>query len=340
MRRIHAVLSVCLVLLLAVTLPAAASDCPDEGSGADGVAKFAENCECTDDAPVTTCNNEFVLTLLDIDRTLGLITYTYEVYRPLPGPEDIHRPELSYGVLGLDLDRFQMCLGERMTLSDLFVECAVDVLEEGMDCGLVIPDPKTQLEGMKFEGTLEDGMSGNVSLTLDENALAMGFEIAEDCVVVATQGETQDIQRVALVPGYACILGPVCVGEPPEFVCPRSQGFWKNHLSDWPVESLKLGDETYTMREAVILMKMPTRGDASIILARHLIAAKLNIENGANPAPADEIIEAADELLAKFRGRLPYGVRPFTDDGKEMLRYAATLDAYNNRWLTPNCMDW
>lgn len=342
MKKTYLALSICLIILLAATIPASAQTCPAEGSGADGVAEFAEGCRgCPDDGPVTTCNDEFTIELTGLDRdlVLGLVTYSYEVYRPLPGPEDIDRPDLNYGVLGLDLDRFQMCLGEDMTLSDLFVACNVDVLEEGMDCGLVIPDPKTQLEGMKFEGTLEDGMSVTVSLTLDENALALGHEIAEGCLVAATQAGDQDIQREdRRVPGYFCILGPVCVGEPAQFICPHSQGYWKNHLSAWPIDSITLGDKSYTKGEARAIMKTPTRGDASIILARQLIAAKLNVENGSNPAPMQETIDAADDLLATFARRLPLGVRAFTATGKEMLQFARVLDAYNNGWLTPNCI--
>ena len=84
-------------------------------------------------------------------------------------------------------------------------------------------------------------------------------------------------------------------------------------------------------------MKTPVRGDAGLILAKQLIAAKLNIENGSDPDPVNDIIESADELLCLFPGRVPYGVRPFTPDKHEMVEYAHVLDAYNNGWLTPSC---
>ena len=342
MKRIYSVLGICLLVLLAAAMPVTADTCPAEGSGAEGVAEFAEGCTDCDSGPVATCNDQFTIELLGIDRdlVLGLVTYTYEVYKPLPGPTDEFMPDLYYWVLGADLDRFQECLAKDMTLSDLFVECTVNSLAPDMDCGLVIPDPKTQLNGVKFQGYITDGTSKEFSVTLDENALAIGFEIADDCIVAATKGQGQDIQRESqAVPGYACVIGPVCVGEPPEFICPRSQGYWKNHLSAWPVETVTLGVEVYTKLEASGIMKTPTRGDASIILARQLIAAKLNVENGANPDPATETIDAADDFLATFPGRLPLGVRTYTADGKQMLEYARVLDAYNNGWLTPNCIE-
>ena len=342
MKRIYLAISICLVFLLAATLPVAAQTCPDEGSGAEGVAEFAADCvECPEEGPVTTCNNEFDIELTGIDRdvVLRLVTYSYEIYKPLPGPEDIDRPEMYFWVLGIDLELAQMCLAEGKTLEDLFVGCSVDSMPEGMDCGLVLPDPETQLDGVRFKRLIRDGETEVFTVTLDENALALGFEIADDCIVAATKAGNQDIQREdRLAPGYACVIGPVCVGEPAEFICPRSQGYWKNHLSEWPIDSITLGDESYTKEEARAIMKTPTRGDASIILARQLIAAKLNVENGANPAPAEETIDAADDLLATFPGRLPLGVRPFTETGKEMLKFAKVLDAYNNGWLTPNCI--
>ncbi len=343
MNRFHVGFAFFFVLILTIAPIAQAQDCPDPGSGAGGVEEFAAACARTDceDGPVTTCNEEFNIELVGIDRdfVLHLVTYTYEIYKPLPVPEDVFRPDLSHWVLGADLERFQECLGEGKTLSDLFAACTVDALDEGMDCGLVLPDPTTQLDGLKFEGSLGDGQTETYSLTLDEDALAAGFEIADGCIVAATKAGDQDIQREQRpVPGYACVIGPVCVGEPPEFICPRSQGYWKNHLNAWPVGSLVLGDETYTKEEARAIMRTPTRGDASIILARQLIAAKLNVENGSNPDPVTETIDAADVLLSEFPGRLPYGVRTFTPKGKEMLRFARVLDAYNNGWLTPNCI--
>lgn len=343
MKRMYAVFAICLLAMIVAAMPVMADTCPAEGSGAEGVAEFAEGCtECINDGPVPTCNDQFTIELLGIDRdlVLGLVTYTYEVYKPLPGSTDELRPDLFSWVLGADLDKFQECLAHDKTLSDLFVECTVDSLAPDMDCGLGIPDPRTQLDGVKFIGMLGDGESREYSVTLDENALALGFEIADGCIVAATKAQGQDIQRESqAVPGYACVIGPICVGEPPQFICPRSQGYWKNHLNAWPVETVTLGVEVYTKEEARAIMRTPTRGDASIILARQLIAAKLNVENGSNPDPAMETIDAADAFLATFPGRLPLGVRTFTEDGKQMLQYAKVLDAYNNGWLTPNCIE-
>jgi len=119
--------------------------------------------------------------------------------------------------------------------------------------------------------------------------------------------------------------------------CPRSQGYWKNHTQAWPVNTLQLGSQNYTMAELLALLTSPTRGDASLILSKQLIAAKLNILNFADPAPAAAAITAADLLLATFVGKLPYGVASSSAAGATMTSLGAILDSYNNGRLTSSC---
>lgn len=71
-------------------------------------------------------------------------------------------------------------------------------------------------------------------------------------------------------------------------------------------------------------------GDASLILAHQLIAAKLNILNGADGSTISSAIARADAILATFSGDLPYRVDPFSSTGQEMVQLGAALDRYNN----------
>ena len=64
------------------------------------------------------------------------------------------------------------------------------------------------------------------------------------------------------------------------FVDPLSQGYWKNHSSLWPVSSLILGGFSYTQDELLGIFNSSPKGDATLILAHQLIAAKLNVANG------------------------------------------------------------
>jgi YVTN family beta-propeller protein len=144
--------------------------------------------------------------------------------------------------------------------------------------------------------------------------------------VVATVPVGRDPFGVAITPG------------PVTFACPLGQGFWENHPGAWPVTSLTLGSQTYTQAELLALFDTPPRGDASLILAQQLIAAKLNIANGSTPAPISSTIADADNLLSQFGGnRLPYNVRTSSAIGQQMVNDANVLDRYNNGDLTSNC---
>jgi YVTN family beta-propeller protein len=124
---------------------------------------------------------------------------------------------------------------------------------------------------------------------------------------------------------------------PVKFTCPLVQGLWKNSPDTWPVTSLTLGSQTYTQAELLTLFDTSPRGDASVILARQLIAAKLNIANGSNPNPIRSTIADADKLLSQFFGKLPYNVETSSDIGQQMVNHANVLDRYNNGGLTPEC---
>lgn len=117
--------------------------------------------------------------------------------------------------------------------------------------------------------------------------------------------------------------------------CPRPVGFWKNHPDRWPVGSLSLGSRSYRRARLLALLNTPPRGDASLILGRQLIAAKLNLANGSDPAPIEAAVSDADRLLSAFAGKLPYNVRPSSETGKTMTRIANEIESYNHGRSTP-----
>jgi len=132
----------------------------------------------------------------------------------------------------------------------------------------------------------------------------------------------------------------VKVADCGEYLCPKSLGFWKNHPEAWTADSLTLGCEEYSKMELVVLLNSPSLGDASLILAKQLIAAKLNIEKGSDPAPVGDTIEAADSLLCLYPGKLPYHVSTDVRQGKKMLKLAWILKKYNDGLLTDDCLEW
>jgi hypothetical protein len=124
--------------------------------------------------------------------------------------------------------------------------------------------------------------------------------------------------------------------------CPQPQGYRKNNPDAWPVNMLTLGNQSYTESQLLIILKTPVgtgpKADASLILADQLIAAKLNVANGADePDPVPATISDADSLLSGFSGMLPYHVKPSTTTGQQMVNDAATLESFNKGFLTPVC---
>jgi hypothetical protein len=136
-------------------------------------------------------------------------------------------------------------------------------------------------------------------------------------------------------------IGSFEVQAPPP--CPKPQGYWKNNPAAWPASALPmtLGSQTYSETQLLTILMTPvgsgTKADASLILAYQLIAAKLNIANGADGTPVTSTIADADAVLGLYSGPLPYRVRPNTTNGHRMVNDANVLNNYNNGLLTSGC---
>jgi hypothetical protein len=75
--------------------------------------------------------------------------------------------------------------------------------------------------------------------------------------------------------------------------------------------------------------------DASVILARQLIGALLNIAHGSNPGPVCTTIAAANGLLVNCT--LPCKVSGKSALGHAMIIDANILASYNSGGLTSGC---
>ncbi len=88
----------------------------------------------------------------------------------------------------------------------------------------------------------------------------------------------------------------VVVEDAPGIVCP--QPTWRDNPGEWPVETLILGTlHSYDKTQLLYTVNVDLR-DASVILAKQLIAAKLNVANGA-PVPVEvaNMIVSADRSI-------------------------------------------
>ncbi len=107
--------------------------------------------------------------------------------------------------------------------------------------------------------------------------------------------------------------------------CPHGIGYWKNNPADWPVMDLDLGANNLDQAALLDILNTPPRGDATVILARALIAAKLNMAAGAGNEIAD-VIDAADAYLTEH----VVFSDPGKADRKAALAFMDDLGEYNS----------
>lgn len=117
--------------------------------------------------------------------------------------------------------------------------------------------------------------------------------------------------------------------------CTRGPGFWKQNPSAWPVSSLVLGTVSYTAAQLLSILSQPAHGNGLVILAHQLIAAKLNLANGADPTPIAAAIAAADAQIGDLVVP-PVGAGSLDPDDTDPT--SKQLDDFNNGNLgVPRC---
>lgn len=120
--------------------------------------------------------------------------------------------------------------------------------------------------------------------------------------------------------------------------CTYTQGYWKTHgagachngnnADEWPVGSLTLGTVNYTAAQLCAIFNQPAQGNGLTSLAHQLIAAKLNIAQGAVAPPAvAQAIADADALIGGLIAP-PIGSGSLAPNATSGL--TGTLDQFNN----------
>lgn len=120
-----------------------------------------------------------------------------------------------------------------------------------------------------------------------------------------------------------------------EYGCTYTPGYWKNHLENWPLETVLVGANELSQSEAMAVLNTPVGGDATIILGYHLIAATLNVAYGADPV-IQSAIDEANDLLTEY----PLGSKPKGDAKEMLLSVKDELVAYNEIPCPEDDMDW
>lgn len=114
--------------------------------------------------------------------------------------------------------------------------------------------------------------------------------------------------------------------------CTYTIGYWKTHPEQWPLATLTLGTITYTQAQLGLILTQPVQGNGLVLLSQQLIAAKLNVAQGADPAHGIVAMGQADALIG---GNVcpPIGLGSLTPSQSSAI--ATELDHYNNGALGP-----
>ena len=108
-------------------------------------------------------------------------------------------------------------------------------------------------------------------------------------------------------------------------------GYWKNHPEAWPVDSIIIGEDTYTKDQAIALMGAPEGGDKTFSMFRAYVAAFLNVQIGNESSCVDSTITSAYNWLNQYE--VGSKVKASSDAWKIGGPLATTLDDYNNGLL-------
>ena len=148
------------------------------------------------------------------------------------------------------------------------------------------------------------------------------------------------LKRTIPVIGTSLLLAAVLLGLPAEAQaqtgCTLTQGFWKNHPEAWPVDMMIVGGAPYNKAQLIVLLSTPSRGDATYILAKQLIAAQLNVLSGADSSGVASLINDAEAwLFEQGLGSWPEG-----DARVVGIQRASQLDDFSNGLSgVPHCED-
>ncbi len=112
--------------------------------------------------------------------------------------------------------------------------------------------------------------------------------------------------------------------------CTYTIGYWKTHPDQWPVTTLTLGTITYNASQLLLILNQPVQGNGLVNLSQQLIAAKLNVAQGASDAPVAATFTQADALIAN-KVCPPIGVGALAPSQSSAM--VNTLDLYNTGTL-------
>ena len=152
-----------------------------------------------------------------------------------------------------------------------------------------------------------------------------GTPFSDQCRAFVNCGE------VVPVDGKALVNADMTCGEAPVAPGVEGHGYWKNHPEAWPVDSLVIGNRTFSKARILFFLRLPEKGDKTKHLFREIVAAKLNVAAGNDDSCIQDAIVAVDACLARFP--VCSGVRASSLTWKKISAAVKRLSGYNEGLL-------
>ena len=174
------------------------------------------------------------------------------------------------------------------------------------------------IEPATCERRIPGAVAGTPTITVPFSELGGAESACERAIFLQAQADVvEESTGLAAGSAYAgtfkgrVALVPEC-RRSPAHGCVQTAGQWAD-TATWPIDGAKLGSSTYSNVEMAALLATDAQSDASVLLARELIAARLNVAAGAEPVPvASAAMDDAQAWLVRQGGgeaRLPFGVK-------------------------------
>jgi hypothetical protein len=219
---------------------------------------------------------------------------------PTPTPCQLDKPAITCSTSASSNIAIDVIAGESGAPNGFVIEwmTATDFIANGNQW----PDNPDEVCHASFPNPVAPNQT--MEVIIGDDRLFDSLGVQSDCSGEPLLCDTAYVFRCRANPTDSCDVSPwgntiACATLPcnPGQNCTYTQGYWKNHSDIWPLQSLTLGAVSYNASQLLQILNRPAQGNGLVTLAHQLIAAKLNIANGADPTAVQQSVIAADNMI-------------------------------------------
>jgi hypothetical protein len=259
---------------------------------------------------------------------------------PTPTPCELDTPAVACSTSASSNIAIDVTAGESGAPNGFLIEwmTAADFIANGNQW----PDDPSAVCQATFPNNLAPNQS--IEVVIGDDRLFDSLGVRSDCSGDPLLCDTAYVFRCHAIETPSCDASQwgntiACATLPcnPGQNCTYTQGYWKNHPDVWPLQSLTLGAVSYNASQLLQILNRPAQGNGLVILAHQLIAAKLNIANGADPTAVQQTVIDADSMIGGLV--VPPIGSGYLSPGQTS-NLTATLTEYNEGTIGPgHCPD-